>query len=45
MSGAYAIPTDSTVSEKFLGHSLSSKLEAKSGFALMAHSGTMCPKT
>ena len=39
MSGAYAIPTDSTVSEKFLGHSLSSKLEAKSGFALMAAFG------
>ena len=39
MSGAYAIPTDSTVSEKFLGHSLSSKLDAKGGFALMAAFG------
>ena len=36
VSGAYAIPIDSTVSVKVEGHTGTSKLESKNGFAIMA---------
>ena len=39
VSGAYAIPIDSTVSVKVEGHTGTSKLESKNGFAIMAAAG------